>query len=125
MDQILPSGNLASRSLSTETSCGRGPTSGRSSAGETSTSWPLTSSPSSSTGRRPWKGKRAATVMPELGSAGDRFGDYFWVNCASLSFTRVQGVTSCCLKPPVDIKAKVPFCPAQVRAGQAKAELVF
>ena len=38
---------------------------------------------------------------------------------------KIQGDTSGWFKPPVDIKSKVPFWPGQVRAGQAKMELVF
>ena len=37
----------------------------------------------------------------------------------------LQGYTSNCAKPPVDIKTEVPFWPGQVRAGQAKTELFF
>ena len=37
----------------------------------------------------------------------------------------LQGDTARWFKPPVDINTKVPFWPGQVRAGQAKTELLF
>ena len=37
----------------------------------------------------------------------------------------VQGDESCCQKPPVDFKTKLPFWPGQARTGEAKAELLF
>ena len=37
----------------------------------------------------------------------------------------IQGDHSPCAKPSVDVKIKVPLWPGQVRAGQAKTELLF
>ena len=37
----------------------------------------------------------------------------------------VQGDTSCCLKPPVDFKTKVPFWSGQARTGQARSKRNF
>ena len=37
----------------------------------------------------------------------------------------VQGDHSPCAKPRIDFKTKVPLWPGQVRAGQAKTELLF
>ena len=41
------------------------------------------------------------------------------------SCLRLQGDHSPCAKPPVDFKTTVPLWPGQVRAGQAKTELLF
>ena len=38
---------------------------------------------------------------------------------------KVKCDTSCCAKPPVYFKTKVPLLPGKVRPGQAKTELLF
>ena len=44
---------------------------------------------------------------------------------ADMMVHSVQGVTSDCAEPPIDIKTKVLFWPGQARTGQAKTELLF